>query len=327
MSWLELDGSPAAAEYHFADGTTTYAYQGGVDPERLAEEPGRLSTILCLRAAIAEGHSESTSCAATSHTRPIGAPFRSRRSTTASCPTAGWLVFVAACCCGAIQSPIGCGMSASTRCIAEERNNNLLGSIPMAFAIWKSMCCSTPTTVRPCPHADVRLPNAPQQERSRFSVLFYHRVADEHPNDWTMSTRAFRDANRLAAAAVRPGEPGRSPVANRVRQEPHSHGMHHVRRRLRRQYAASPCRCLLRYKIPFTYFVSTDHVLGGKPFPHDVADGRPLAPNTLAEMRELAAAGVEIGGHTRSHADLGGKLSEAKLVDEIAGCKRDTGNS
>jgi hypothetical protein len=54
LSWLELDGSPVAAEYHFTDGSTTFAYQGGVDPERLAEEPGRLSTILCLRAAIQE---------------------------------------------------------------------------------------------------------------------------------------------------------------------------------------------------------------------------------------------------------------------------------
>jgi len=56
MSWLELDGVPAAAEYHMADGGATYAYQGGVDPDRLADEPGRLSTILCLRAAIEEGH-------------------------------------------------------------------------------------------------------------------------------------------------------------------------------------------------------------------------------------------------------------------------------
>ncbi len=55
MSWLELDGTPAAAEYHLADGNTTYAYQGGVDPDRLGEEPGRLSTILCVRAAIDEG--------------------------------------------------------------------------------------------------------------------------------------------------------------------------------------------------------------------------------------------------------------------------------
>jgi CelD/BcsL family acetyltransferase involved in cellulose biosynthesis len=54
LSWLELDGSPAAAEYHFTDGTTTYAYQGGVDPDRLGAEPGRLSTISCLQAAIHE---------------------------------------------------------------------------------------------------------------------------------------------------------------------------------------------------------------------------------------------------------------------------------
>jgi CelD/BcsL family acetyltransferase involved in cellulose biosynthesis len=58
ISWMELDDSPIAAEYHFADAKATYAYQGGVDPNRLNEEPGRLSTILCLRAAIEEGHSQ-----------------------------------------------------------------------------------------------------------------------------------------------------------------------------------------------------------------------------------------------------------------------------
>jgi CelD/BcsL family acetyltransferase involved in cellulose biosynthesis len=56
LSWLALDGVPAAAEYHFSDDRATYAYQGGVDPDRLGEEPGRLSMILCLRAAIDEGH-------------------------------------------------------------------------------------------------------------------------------------------------------------------------------------------------------------------------------------------------------------------------------
>jgi CelD/BcsL family acetyltransferase involved in cellulose biosynthesis len=56
ISWMELDGTPAAAEYHLAGADVTYAYQGGVDPARLDEEPGRLSTILCLRRAIEEGH-------------------------------------------------------------------------------------------------------------------------------------------------------------------------------------------------------------------------------------------------------------------------------
>jgi CelD/BcsL family acetyltransferase involved in cellulose biosynthesis len=58
MSWLVLDGTPAAAEYHIADRAATYAYQGGVDPDRLNEEPGRLSTIMCLKRAIEEGHKQ-----------------------------------------------------------------------------------------------------------------------------------------------------------------------------------------------------------------------------------------------------------------------------
>ncbi len=56
MSWLELAGQPVAAEYHFAGGRTTSAYQGGLDPNRLNEEPGRLSMIRTVQHAIAEGH-------------------------------------------------------------------------------------------------------------------------------------------------------------------------------------------------------------------------------------------------------------------------------
>lgn len=56
LSWLEVAGQPIAAEYDFAGGRTTYAYQGGFDPDRLSEEPGRLSMIRTLQHAIAEGH-------------------------------------------------------------------------------------------------------------------------------------------------------------------------------------------------------------------------------------------------------------------------------
>ncbi|WP_442481340.1 GNAT family N-acetyltransferase [Aeoliella sp. SH292] len=58
LSWLELDGSPIAVEYHFAGTKAIYAYQGGLDPERLADEPGRLSMILFLQNAIAEGRTQ-----------------------------------------------------------------------------------------------------------------------------------------------------------------------------------------------------------------------------------------------------------------------------
>ena len=56
LSWLELGGRPVAVEYNLAGGRTTYAYQGGLDPDQLDEEPGRLSLIRTIQQAIAEGH-------------------------------------------------------------------------------------------------------------------------------------------------------------------------------------------------------------------------------------------------------------------------------
>ena len=55
LHWLELDGSPAAAEFHLLGGGVTYAYQAGVDPKRLDEEPGRIINIATLQKAIADG--------------------------------------------------------------------------------------------------------------------------------------------------------------------------------------------------------------------------------------------------------------------------------
>jgi CelD/BcsL family acetyltransferase involved in cellulose biosynthesis len=56
LSLLTLDGTPIAAEYHLAGPRITYAYQGGLDPERLGDEPGQLSMICSIQQAIAEGH-------------------------------------------------------------------------------------------------------------------------------------------------------------------------------------------------------------------------------------------------------------------------------
>lgn len=55
LRWLELDGAPAAAEFHLTSGGVTYAYQAGVDPERLDDEPGRLFNTAVLKAAIEQG--------------------------------------------------------------------------------------------------------------------------------------------------------------------------------------------------------------------------------------------------------------------------------
>jgi peptidoglycan/xylan/chitin deacetylase (PgdA/CDA1 family) len=159
------------------------------------------------------------------------------------------------------------------------------------------------------------------QQCEPVQILFYHRVAEEHPNDWTMSTRAFAaqinwlrsrfDLVSMAEAQARIAA-GRNqrPTVCITFDDGYAENM---------RFAVP---LLLRHGIPFTYFVATDYVLGGRPFPHDVGRGVPLAPNTLDQLRELAAAGVEIGGHTRTHADVA-NLSADQLVHEIAGCKHE----
>jgi peptidoglycan/xylan/chitin deacetylase (PgdA/CDA1 family) len=151
-------------------------------------------------------------------------------------------------------------------------------------------------------------------------ILFYHRVADEHPNDWTISTRAFAkqidwlrarfDLVSLAEAQKRiAAGRNRLPTACITFDDGYADNM---------RFAVP---LLVKHEIPFTYFVSTSHVLGGRPFPHDVRSGRLLTPNTPAHLRQLAAAGVEIGAHTRRHIDLGGERKPDELADEIVGCK------
>jgi peptidoglycan/xylan/chitin deacetylase (PgdA/CDA1 family) len=153
-----------------------------------------------------------------------------------------------------------------------------------------------------------------------IQILFYHRVADDHPNGWTMSTRSFGRQIRWLRSRfeIVSLSEAQARIATGRNQRPTAcitfdDGY------------ADNCRfaipLLLKHRIPFTYFVSTNHVLSGESFPHDVAAGHPLAVNTLTHLREMAAAGVEIGAHTRSHANLGGNLTRDELSDEIVGSK------
>src|SRR5262249_898815 len=74
---------------------------------------------------------------------------------------------------------------------------------------------------------------------------------------------------------------------------------------------------LLREQIPFTYFVTSTAVLDGQYFPHDLAMGNHFKPNTPEQLRELLAAGVEIGAHTRTHPNLGRIDDPDQLYDEV----------
>jgi peptidoglycan/xylan/chitin deacetylase (PgdA/CDA1 family) len=155
-----------------------------------------------------------------------------------------------------------------------------------------------------------------------IQILFYHRVADHGRNDWTMSTRSFaRQVNWLRRRfdLVSLAEAQRR-IASRSNRRPTACITFDDGYADNRRFAIP---LLFQHGIPFTYFVSTNHVLRGEPFPHDVAAGRPSAVNTLAHLRELAEAGAEIGAHTRSHANLGAGISTEEILDEIVGSKRE----
>jgi peptidoglycan/xylan/chitin deacetylase (PgdA/CDA1 family) len=157
---------------------------------------------------------------------------------------------------------------------------------------------------------------------SPITVLFYHRVADDHPNDWTISTNRFKAQT------------------NWLRQRFEIISLAEAQQRIGSGFNRQPAVCitfddgyadncreaipwLIAESVPFTYFVSTAHVLEQRPFEHDMKRGVPLAPNTPEQLRMMAAAGVELGAHTRNHVDCGQISDDEELFDEIAGSKRD----
>lgn len=152
-------------------------------------------------------------------------------------------------------------------------------------------------------------------------VLFYHRIADQHANGWTMPCRTFEQQIEWAAqrfdiidleeAQRRIVQGNRKPAVVITFDDGYADNC---------EFALP---LLLRKGLPATYFISTDHILNDVPFPHDVATGVTLRPNTPEEIKSMASAGIEIGAHTRTHADLG-KIDDANLMwEEIAGSKQD----
>jgi hypothetical protein len=64
------------------------------------------------------------------------------------------------------------------------------------------------------------------------------------------------------------------------------------------------------------------NVLAGEPFTHDLLRGHRFAPNTIEQLRALAAAGVEIGAHSFTHADLGAIRDSRLLHHEMVMAKQ-----
>ncbi len=157
--------------------------------------------------------------------------------------------------------------------------------------------------------------------RAPVMVIYYHRVADHAPNDWTMSRQQFTremdwlqdnfDLVSLDEAQRRLREGNYHPSVSITFDDGYADNC---------DYALP---LLIDRRIPCTYFVTSQYVLAGEAFPHDVTRGISHAPNSVADLRSLAAAGIEIGGHTRTHADLGQMTDVARLRDEIVGGRQD----
>lgn len=146
-------------------------------------------------------------------------------------------------------------------------------------------------------------------------ILFYHRVADEFPNPWSMTTAQFEaqidwlsenfDLISLKEAQRRIQSGNDRPAVAITFDDGYSDNCSH----------ALPL--LIERRIPVTYFVTTYHTTHNKPFPHDVERNEILPANSIESLRALANAGVEIGGHTRTHIDLGQDWGQEQLFDEV----------
>ena len=148
------------------------------------------------------------------------------------------------------------------------------------------------------------------------AVLFYHRIADDRATSCTTSNHSFARQIRWLAKhfdlisleeAQRRITSGRNsrPSACITFDDGYSENY--------RQ--AIPL--LISEKIPCTYFVTLQNLLSGEPFEHDTVLGHNFPPNTLEQVKAMAAAGIEIGAHTYSHADIAKITDQEQLYSEV----------
>lgn len=153
-----------------------------------------------------------------------------------------------------------------------------------------------------------------------LSVSFYHRVADVHPNDWTISRDGFRQH------------------IEHCRRYFDVVSLHELQRRVVLRDSPRPAiavtfddgyreNCefaiplMIEHAVPCLYFVAVDHVVKQKPFSHDESVGQPLAVNSVQQLRDMSDYGIEIGLHTRNHVDFARVHDRGTIQSEIIDAK------
>jgi peptidoglycan/xylan/chitin deacetylase (PgdA/CDA1 family) len=149
--------------------------------------------------------------------------------------------------------------------------------------------------------------------RGRLTVLTYHQVQDPADDGSSVGCTAFREQMEFVKTnyrVVRLSDGVRMLQTGRTREKllaiTFDDGY------LDNATAAAPI--LKALGLPATFFVSTEMIGGGRPFPHDVRRGRtPQQHMSWDDVRALAAQGFDIGSHTCTHADLGAvSIAEAE---------------
>jgi len=154
-------------------------------------------------------------------------------------------------------------------------------------------------------------------------VLFYHRIFDDRANDWTMRTGEFEEQIGWLARHF--------DIVSLQEAQQRISGGHNTRPTVCITFddgyadnSSHAIPLLMKRGLPFTYFVCLQNIQTGQPFPHDVKRGRPLEPNDVSVIRMMAkSANVEIGAHTRTHADLGAIDNRDELLDEVIAASRE----
>jgi glycosyltransferase involved in cell wall biosynthesis/peptidoglycan/xylan/chitin deacetylase (PgdA/CDA1 family) len=148
--------------------------------------------------------------------------------------------------------------------------------------------------------------------RGRLTVLNYHQVMDPADDYSSVTPAAFHEQMEylkrhyrvvpISEAVKILSAPGRT---DRLVSITFDDGY------LDNAKTAAPI--LKSLDLPACFFVSTDMIGGGRPFPHDVLQNRSQQHMSWDDVRSLAADGFEIGSHTCTHADMGAvSLQEAE---------------
>lgn len=170
------------------------------------------------------------------------------------------------------------------------------------------------------PYRGLRRRAAAAAGRAPVLVVLYHRIVDDNANLWTTSRADFvRALNWLEA---RFDLVSLEEAQRRIRSQANHRASASIT--FDDGYAENcdfALPLLVQRRIPCTYFVTSQAVLAGAHFEHDLRMGRRLAPNTLQQVRDMLAEGIEIGVHSRTHADFGRLSDPARLHEELIGSR------